>query len=159
VVLGNGFARLDVSPVVLRFDNPDGGGGAGRIRIDTLDRTRFPAASVPSTSATFGKVMFAFPPVQSRLSIISAAGQEIPEGTNSSVTVMLPFGSDTNQVIRVQARDFAGIVPINVVITPQNGPRRIFPAQIDMTLGNPAFANVNVTIPINTEAVINAWTQ
>ena len=103
--------------------------------------------------------MFVFPNPLSRLSITSAAGQSIPEGTNAPVVVMLPFGSDTNQIVRVQARDFAGIVPINVVVTPQNGSRRVFPAEIDTTSGNPAFRDVNVTIPLNTEAVIHAWTR
>jgi hypothetical protein len=141
--------RHDVTP----------GGGAGRVRIDTLDRSRFTGSPQPPFSGSFGKVMTVFGPVQSRLTLVSAAGQSIPEGTNAPVTVMLPFGSDTNQVIRVQARDFAGVVPINVVVTPQNGPRQVFPAEINMASGNPAFADVGVTIPLNTEAAIHAWTR
>ncbi len=131
-------------------------GGRGRIRIDAFDRTGFGTGGAAVPSVSFGKVMSVFPHVQSRLSVIAAAGQNIPEGTNAPVTVFLPFGSDTNQVVRVQARDFAGVVPINVVITPQNGPRRVFPAEINMASGNPAFTNVNVTIPLNTEATIHA---
>jgi len=61
--------------------------------------------------------------------------------------------------VRLQGRDFAGIVPNNVVITPLNSPRRVFPADINMASGNPAVANVNVTIPLNTEAAIHAWTR
>jgi hypothetical protein len=83
------------------------GGGAGRARIDTLNRTAY----------------------------------------------------DTTQFVRVQARDFAGGVPINVVVTPLNGPRRVVPAEITMAPGNPAFVNVAVTIPLDTEAAINAWTR
>ena len=139
--------------------NSLGGGGIGRVRIDTLDRTGATVSGVPASANSHGKVMSVFGPVQSRLTIVSAAGQNIPEGANSPVTIMLPFGSETNQVVRIQARDFAGVVPINIIVTPQNGSRRVFPAQIDMSAGNPAFANVPVTIPLNTEAAIHAWTR
>src|ERR1044072_171761 len=100
--------------------------------------------------------MTVFRPVLPRLSIVATAGQTIPDGTNAPVTVMLPFGTDTNQVVRVQARDFAGVVPINVVITPLTGPRHVFPAEINMASGNPAFRDVNVVLPLNTEARLHA---
>ena len=103
--------------------------------------------------------MLVFPPAQSQLSIPAAGGENISEGTNAPVVLMLPFGSDTNQVMRVRARHFTGKIPINVVITPQSGSRLIFPAEIDTTSVNPAFANVNVTTPLNTEATVHAWTR
>jgi hypothetical protein len=161
---GSGGAIRLVAPVIagtgrLLVQGAGGAAGGGRIRIDTFDRTGASLTFFPPVNTSFGKAMFVFPNPLSRLNIVSAAGQSIPEGTNAPVVVMLPFGSDTNQVIRVQARDFAGVVPINVVITPQNGPRRIFPAEINMASGNPAFTNVNVTIPLNTEAAIHAWTR
>ncbi|HLE03447.1 MAG TPA: hypothetical protein VI729_02390, partial [Anaerolineales bacterium] len=36
---------------------------------------------------------------------------------------------------QVAAQNFAGLVPINVVVTPQNGPRQVFPAEINMANG------------------------
>jgi hypothetical protein len=137
-------------------------GGAGRIRIDALDyrSANFTITGpAPPSVASFGKVLIVFPDQISRLSILRAAGRDIPEGTNSPVVVLLPSGSDTNQVVRVQARDFVGTVPIEVVVTPENGPSRIYPAEINMASGSPAFTDVQVVVPVNTEAAIHAWTR
>ena len=57
----------------------------------------------------------------------------------------------------VQARDFTGLVPIEVVVTPQNGNPTTVMSQIDMAAGNPATVDVLVEIPANTTAFVNAW--
>ena len=57
----------------------------------------------------------------------------------------------------VQARDFTGLVPIEVVVTPQNGDRTTVSTQIDMAAGNPATVDVLVEIPANPTAFVNAW--
>ena len=59
----------------------------------------------------------------------------------------------------VQARDFNGIVPINLVLTPENGVPTSYPAQIDMSAGNPASTSINITLPVNVRTVVNAWTR
>ncbi len=156
-----GAIRLVASRVLSSGSTLDvSGGGSGRIRIDALDyqSARF-TVSPEGASASYGKVLVVFPEEAARLDITRAAGRDIPEGTNSSVVVLLPTGSNTNQVIRVQARNFVGNVPIEVAVTPQNGPSRTFAAEINVASGNPAFADVNVTIPVNTEAAIHAWTR
>lgn len=106
--------------------------------------------------------MYVFPPVVPRLDIVEAAGQQIPEGTLGPVQVELPPGASTNQTVKLRARDFTGLVPINVVVTPEYGPSTTYTNQIDMST-NPAELLVNVVLPSSsttrTISRINAWTR
>lgn len=149
VVAGNGV--LNVFAI--------SGAGHGRIRVDTIDRTAFQFTFSPTSTATIGSLMIVFPDVVPRLDIIEAAGEIIPEGQPEPVLVLLSFGSTTSRTVTVQARDFIGIVPINVVLTPASGPPVVYPADIDMSLGNPAQVIVDVEIPVNTATRIQAWTR
>ena len=103
--------------------------------------------------------MFVFPDFVPRLDIIQAAGQIIPEAAPQPVTVLLPFGSTSSRTVTVQARDFTGLVPINVVLTPDNGDRVIYPAEINMGQGNPAQVVVNVEVPVNSFTRVEVWTR
>ena len=132
--------------------------GSGRIRIDTLDRSAMSSMSFIG-AISIGRFMVAFPAIIPRLDIIEAAGTLIPQGTNSDVNVTLPLGSPTNQTVRIQARDFQGIVPISVVVTPENGPSTTYAAEISMGAGPVAETNLTVAIPPNTVTRINAWTR
>jgi hypothetical protein len=141
--------------------------GAGRIRVDSiflLDPNN-PADNLgtlvfnPTDSASIGANMISFPPNAPRLDIISAAGITIAEGVGAPVQFTLPFGSNTNQSIVVQARNFGAIVPIRVALTPQNGQPLYFNSQIDNTSVNPASASVPVTVPINMLINVHAWTR
>ena len=135
------------------------GGGYGRIRIDALDRSNLSFAVNPPAASSIGAAMFLFPNPIPRLDVISAAGQTIPVGNANPVTVVLPFGSSTNSTITVQAKDFIGIVPIKVVLTPENGLPSSFLSQIDMSTGNPAQTTINVSFPVNVRTIVNAWTR
>ena len=160
---GSGGAIRLVAPVIAGSGSAqvygNTGGGAGRIRIDTLDRTGMNIGVNPSTAASVGAAMFLFPSPLPRLDVIQAAGTAIPVGAAGPVTVVLPFGSSTNQTITVQAKDFSGVVPINVVLTPENGVPTTYPAQIDLTSANPASTTVNAVFPINVRTIVNAWTR
>ena len=103
--------------------------------------------------------MFVFPPVTPSLDIIEAAGQTIQVGANGKVRVDLPDTASTNQIVKIRAKDFTGVVSINIVVTPENGPSGSFPATIDMSTGNPAIAAVPVIIPAGTVSQICAWTR
>lgn len=103
--------------------------------------------------------MYVFPPVASSLSIVEAAGQTIAEGTTTSVKIQLTTGTSTNQTIRLRARGFTGVVPLEVVVTPENGSRRVFPAQVDMSTGNPAEVTVPIQIYPDTVNIIHAWSR
>ena len=43
------------------------------------------------------------------------------EGASGPVSVILPAGTSPNQTIKVRARDFGGVVPIRVRLTPESG--------------------------------------
>lgn len=163
---GSGGAIRLVAPVVegngtLRASGHQGGtfSGNGRIRVDTLDRTgiAFTFATSPGASS-IGAFMVAIPEDLGQLDIIEAAGTDIPLGSGP-VSVALPFGSPSTQNVIVQGTGFAGLVDIEVVITPENGTRVTYPAQIDSTGGSPATVTVSVEIPVNTPVIINAWTR
>lgn len=75
------------------------------------------------------------------------------------VRVQLPEGALTNQVVTVQARDFIGVVPITVEVTPDSAPSIRYNTAIDMAGGNLAQTNVPVVIPAGTSCRIYAWTR
>lgn len=165
---GSGGAVRLVSPLVNGTGNltvSSGGSSSGytssggRIRVDCEDRYAF-RSLVMNGVATRGAQMFVFPPAPiARLDIVEAAGAAIPEGTGSVIQVDLAAGSTTNRTVRVQGRDFNGIVPITVVVIPENRPSTRYDAQINMSGGNPSEVTVNVVIPDGTISRIQTWTR
>ena len=104
--------------------------------------------------------MVVFPTPLPRLDILEAAGTIIPEGTNGAVQVLLPYNSDTNRTVTLQARDFNTVVPVDLVLTPDAGSRQVYSLSITNTAGNnPVQVVVPVVIPVNTLVTINAWTR
>jgi len=167
---GSGGSIRVVAPVVAGTGHPNrrtfqtfGGNsglaaGNGWMRVDTTNRFNYDLNSQGGTF-TLGKFMQVFPTNTSRLDIIEAAGTEIPEGAPAGVRVTLPEGSPTNQLVRVQARDFSGIVSITVTVTPDAAPSVRYDADINMAIGNPAATNVSVVLPAGTSCRIHAWTR
>lgn len=154
VVAGGGEIQVNGGPNMTPF------GGNGRARIDVIDRSELGGLTiVPASSLTVGAFMTVFPEVIPRLDVISVAGQSISEGETGPVDLVLPLNSPSGQVVRVQATDFEGIVPVDVVITPDSGERVIYPTQIDMSNGNPTSVDVVVEIPENVPVQVNAWTR
>jgi len=135
----------------------DASGGDGRLRIDTIDRAGIAFNSYNSVPISIGAFMTVFPPGNPRLDIVQAAGTTIPEGTNSPVTITLPVGSDPNRTVTVQARNLGTVVPIEVVLTPDEGLSVTVQTQIDNLTANPATVTVPVTFPVNTPVAVNAW--
>lgn len=165
---GSGGAVRLVSPLVNGTGNltVNGGGASsgysgsgGRIRVDCEDRYAF-RSLIMNGVATRGAQMFVFPTAPiARLDIIEAAGTAIPEGTGSIVQVDLPAGSSTSRTVRVQGRNFTGIIPITVIVIPENRASTRYDAQIDMSGGNPSTVTVNVVIPDGTVSRIQTWTR
>ena len=154
-VVGNGTLSTGIVDVFQ-------GGGDGRIRVDTQDRSGMALSVTGGTAGaswSTGAFMQVFPPNNPKLDIVETAGTLIPEGTGSLVQVFLPVGSDTNRTVTVQARNFGSIVPIDVVLTPQVGRPIRVQAQIDNTGVNPATVVVPVGFPVNTMTTVNAWTR
>lgn len=133
--------------------------GAGRVRVDTLDRRDLRVSVLPSASLSLGALMMVFRDPAPRLDLIEAAGTTVPEGTSSPVLVQLPFGSSPERTVTVQARDFGGAVPVRVVLTPENGNPVAYDATLDNAAANPATVAVNVTFPLNTVVRVHAWTR
>jgi len=133
------------------------GGGDGRIRIDCLDKTALQLGF--QGLATVGANMFVEPSVVPRLDIVEAAGQQIQVGTGNPVRFQLPFGSETNRTIKVQAKDFGANVPILLTLTPDSGRRISIETNINNTVSNPANVVIPVGLPANTLITVHAWTR
>jgi hypothetical protein len=133
-----------------------GGGGFGRVRIDTIVRTgvNFSISGVSS----IGGNLLVFPPTVPTLTVTEAAGNTVTTGSGP-VTFVLPFGSSTNQTITIQANGFARSVPILITLTPDSGERRTFTNEVDNVSVNPAFRTVPVTVPVNTLVTVHCWTR
>jgi hypothetical protein len=156
---GSSGAIRIVAPIVSGSGSLEvGQTSSGRTRIDSTDR--FAHRTLRLTGkGTRGSQMFVFPPGNPKLDIVNAAGTQIPEGTSTPVTVNLPVGSSTDQIIRVQARNFTNDVPIRVKITPENAASATFDGVIAQTSGSPPFADIQVTLPLDTVCYVHAWTR
>jgi hypothetical protein len=134
-------------------------GSPGRIRIDCLDDFAYRNIGFVG-SFTRGSEMFVFKDVTPRLSIVEAAGTTIPVGAPGPVIVSLPFGSPTNQVVRLQSTGFAAATRVQVTVTPDTGPSLTFEQPIPANIGaNPLVTGVDVVIPAGAISQIDAWTR
>jgi len=149
-VSGNGAIRA-------LGDQGNQGRGDGRIRIDALDRSALNLSLLPADNSSVGGLMLVFPDPSPRLDIVEAAGRAVPLDTPTQV--LLPGGSPATQTIRVRARDFGQVVPIRVVLTPDNGSSSTFDSQIDNSGVNPAETTVNVTFPANVLTRVSVYTR
>jgi hypothetical protein len=141
----------------------EGGGGlnasgstSGRVRIDTVIRTGI-SFSISGVSSVGGNLLV-FPPVEPTLTLTEAAGFAIADGSGP-VVFTLPFGTTTNQTVKIRAANFNRTVPIRVTLTPDSGSPRTFDAEIDNTSGAPATVEVPVTVPVNTVVTVHCWTR
>ena len=132
--------------------------GHGRIRVDSIRRTALQFNFSPASVTSVGSTMLVFPTPLPRLDIVEAAGQVIAEGSGP-VYVQLPYNSPTNQTVKVQAKNFDGVVPIRVMLTPDNGAQSFYDVSIDNRAANPATTTVNVNMPVNVQVTVHAWTR
>lgn len=134
------------------------GGGDGRIRIDTIDRSDLRLVFQPTASTTVGANLFVFPSTIPRLDVTEAAGTTIPL-ESGPVKITLPFGSSTNRTVTVRAAGFGTSIPIALVLTPESGRRVLIESQIDNTTQNPATVTIPVQLLPNVQTTIHAWTR
>ncbi|MDO8632194.1 MAG: hypothetical protein Q7R41_17055 [Phycisphaerales bacterium] len=147
VVAGNGMVQVTSGNC--------NAGGFGRIRIDSIDRTALQLNFQPNSSTTsVGSTMFVFPDVVPRLDIVAIDNALIIPG--APATILLAFGSTPSRTVFVRATHFTGVVPIDVVLTPDNGDRVVYPAEINVSQGDLA---VNVEVPINSITRVEVWTR
>lgn len=69
------------------------------------------------------------------------------------------MNTSPNQTIKMRARDFGGLVPIHLRLTPGSGDEITVDAQIDNTVNNPATVDVPVTPPTNTWVNVMVFTR
>ncbi|MCA9410958.1 MAG: hypothetical protein KC917_12125 [Candidatus Omnitrophica bacterium] len=162
---GSGGSVRLVAPVVRGTGTIDvrggggGWGGTGRVRVDVIDRKQLQLIVTFVQAYSVGGFMQVFPDPLPRLDVTHVAGKDIPEGTTEAVLVTLPLNSSATQEVRVQGRDFVGLVPIRVVLTPDSGSSVIEDATIDMGSGNPSEVSLMMGFPVNTPVAVNAFTR
>lgn len=152
VVAGGG--RIDVGP----YPETAQQGGHGRIRVDALSN-QSSLVFAPASAVTTGAFMHANP-IGPRLDVVSVAGQDIPVGTGTPATVLLPPGQNVNQPVVVQAQDFpaGGTIPITIALIPTGSARTTVNASITMST-NPATVSTNVTFPAGVVTQVQVWTR
>jgi hypothetical protein len=165
---GSGGAVRAVAPIVsgsgvvdvlALLNDPSGNrAGQGRVRMDAIDRSQMSLILRPVEAASIGSYMVVFPPSAPRLDVIEAGGTVIAEGGDPAL-VILPFGTDPEQTVTVQATDFTGEVPITVALIPESGDRIEYDDCIDMGGNSVAQLVVPVTFPINTLTHVQVWTR
>lgn len=160
---GSGGAVRIVAPVVNGSGNLSATGpvgNSGRIRVETLDRLAAQALYANSQpTPSLGAHMTVFLPVAPRLDIVDVAGTSIPPGTSIPVRIQLPYGTNAVQNVTVQAKDFNGDVPIDIVLTPDSGDPVRYALVISNRVTNPAIGVASVLFPSNTVVTVNAWTR
>lgn len=153
----------------IRLVSPTGGGGGtlraagsatgseGRVRLDITDALAFRNIIITG-SVTRGTRMFALPPPQPLLHLISVAGQSIPVGTASGVNFELPAGTPTAQTVVLRGAGFTGEVAVQLAVIPEHSASTTY----DLVLNgnaNPPEVTANVTLPVGESIRIEAWTK
>jgi hypothetical protein len=134
-----------------------GNASEGRIRIDTQTPLAFRNLSYYGNT-TRGNRMFVFPPATPKLHIVQAAGQTIPVGNGSAISLELPPGSAETQTVKIRGEGFSGSVPLQLIVVPEHSASTI----IDLTLNagaNPPEVSTTVTIPVAEITRLEAWTK
>lgn len=124
-----------------------------------MDSRSLTVICTPSGAATIGANMMTFPQNPPRLDITQAVGTNIAVGTSAPVFFMLPQGSSPNRTVTVQATNFGKVVPIRVVLTPDNGSSVSYDAEIDNSAAGSASVTVSVVVPVNVQVHVEAWTR
>jgi hypothetical protein len=136
-------------------------GGNGRVRIDTASTITANVVgngvqAAPVTS--YGRSLFVFPPAVPLLYFLNAAGTSIPAGTTNGVSISLPSGSPTNQVVTLCGTNFLGIVPVQVVATPAVGAPFVTNIVLNFVTTNELVeTNVTINVPPGTATALNAF--
>jgi hypothetical protein len=138
--------------------------GAGRTRIDAIDRSFGSIAGVDSV----GAYMRAFLDPRPSLDILQVGDEVIPVGTLPP-PILLPFEAPATQTVVVQATDFPGVtegctgpipcLPLRLSLIPDTGPVVNVDAEIDLSAGSPAQASIDIDFPANVTVRVQAWTR
>ncbi|MFN0067319.1 MAG: hypothetical protein ACKVYV_06750 [Limisphaerales bacterium] len=126
----------------------------GRIRIDRLSGgTLHNLYGVSS----IGSFMSVFPAGLASLVFTEVAGTTIPEGSTAAASLLLPVGASTNQTVKLLGRNFVGTVPIEVAVTPENGPTTYFEGNLVAAPDRTGTATIGIQVPANVPVSLYAW--
>ncbi len=161
---GSGGAIRVVAPVITGsaqiFVVGREGSASGRVRMDAIDASGLRRGVAPAYALSVGTVMVARLNPEPRLDLTEVAGKAIPEGTSGLVQITLPTGSDPKSTVKVKARNFGAVIPLEIVLTPDSGVPVIAQVVIDNTSQhNPAEVSVPVTFPVNVGVTVSAWAR
>ena len=162
---GSGGAVKMVAPVIageqrIRVYNRNGTGGAGRVRLDASSFQGSFGSVNPDYSLSYGNMMATgLEGTLPKLELVSVAGKPLPTNSVATGFVLLPNGSSQTQLVVVRARNFGTIVPVRVVVSPDNGTTQYFDSTVDNTGAASSEKTVTVTIPANTPTKVFAWTR
>lgn len=135
-----------------------GGGGNGRVRIDTTDPLAFRNLAI-SGSVTRGTRMFALPTgPQPSLHFVSVAGQAIAVDAATGVNIELPAGSPATQTVVLRGQGFTGLVPVQLVVTPEHSPSTVVNLTLDGS-ANPPEVSTSITLTEGEPTRLHAWTR
>lgn len=161
---GSGGAVRLVAPFVAvysieTFGSSFAGGGKsgeGRIRIDRLPGGGSGPAFF-SGALSVGSQMIGMPTNLPSLRIVEVAGRSIPETAAGVVEVNLGPTASSNQIVRLQARNFVGGALLELVVSSESGPSTTHQVAIDMDGASVVTTNLEVTLPINIPTLLQAW--
>ena len=160
---GSGGAIRLRAPLVAGTGTLDAHGFAGnhgRIRIDGMDRSGVAFTFNPACAMTSGSIMVETATTGS-LRITAVGGKPIAENAEGPVFVSLD-GADP-KTVSVRANGFGGILPIEVALTPDNGPRQAQVVNADMDTadqdGNVVVTATFPSFPTNQAVRVDAWTR
>jgi len=162
---GSGGAVRLVTPTILGIGKIDVDQGndlglsnlnsKGRIRIDT--QSPVPNSLTIEGSASVGTYMQVLPLLLPKLEIIEVAGQ--PVAPNAATMLTIPIGASLVTSIQVKATGFQGLVPVQIALTPDVGPRTLVNYSINMA-GNPSVTEtISITLSDNTLHHLHVWTK
>lgn len=164
---GSGGAVRLLAPVISGGGTIDVAGwnatdGNGRISCEMIERSTFAMNLSPAGPwiVTTNYIPFVELPAAPRLRVVSIAGIPIPIDAPAGYTVVLPINAPANQTVVIEATGFGVEVPVDLRITPANGPSLpLVSGMINNAAADPAVQSLAVTLPSNVPLTFNAWTH
>lgn len=126
----------------------------GRIRIDRISGGALHNLYGVGSVGTF---MSVFPAGLASLVFTEVASIVIPEGSTAAASLLLPVGASTNQTVKLLGRNFVGTVPIQVAVTPENGPTTYFEGNLVAAPDKTGTATIPIEVPANIPVSLYAW--
>lgn len=125
----------------------------GRIRLDRI------RGGLPNLYGVYslGSFLSVFPEGLATLAFTEVAGTTIPEDSMAALQLLLPVGASTSQTVKLRGRNFQGTVPIQVAVTPENGPTTFFEGNLVAGADRTGTVSIALELPSNVPVSLYAW--